>query len=120
MNAKTGSSYQPWNKGKLVGQKTPQRLRDIRGIRIRLELAQNVRDLALFELARVGDQLIRAAWRFMNEAIKRGQRGLCIEINEQGADVGIGAERAKIGSDRGFTGSAFGRQDCCDFHDACL
>jgi len=51
MNAKTAISYQPWNKGKLVGQKSPLRLRDIWGIRIRLELAQNVRDLALFDLA---------------------------------------------------------------------
>jgi len=51
MSAKATSSYQPWNKGKLVGQKAPLRLRDIWGIRIRLELAQNVRDLALFDLA---------------------------------------------------------------------
>jgi hypothetical protein len=41
----------PWNKGKLVGQKSPLRLRDIWGIRIRLELAAKVRDLALFDLA---------------------------------------------------------------------
>jgi integrase len=51
MSAKNTSSYQPWNKGKLVGQKAPLRLRDIWGIRIRLELAQNLRDLALFDLA---------------------------------------------------------------------
>ena len=51
MNANTAISYQPWNKGKLVGQKSPLRLRDILGIRVRLELAQNVRDLALFDLA---------------------------------------------------------------------
>lgn len=41
----------PWNKGKLVGQKSPLRLRDIWGIRIRLELAARIRDLALFDLA---------------------------------------------------------------------
>jgi len=40
-----------WNKGKLVGQKSPLRLRDIWGIRIRLELAERIRDLALFDLA---------------------------------------------------------------------
>ncbi len=51
MNANTAISYQPWNKGKLVGQKSSLRLRDIWGIRVRLELAQNVRDLALFDLA---------------------------------------------------------------------
>lgn len=41
----------PWNKGKLVGQKAPLRLRDIWAIRVRLQLAQRVRDLALFNLA---------------------------------------------------------------------
>ena len=48
---KRPSTHQAWNKGKLVGQKAPLRLRDIWGIRIRLELARNVRDLALFDLA---------------------------------------------------------------------
>ncbi|OCR21626.1 integrase [Pseudomonas syringae] len=51
MNVSNISSYQPWSKGKLVGQKSPLRLRDIWGIRIRLELSENVRDLALFDLA---------------------------------------------------------------------
>lgn len=41
----------PWNKGKLVGQKSPLRLRDIWAIRVRLQLAERVRDLALFNLA---------------------------------------------------------------------
>ena len=41
----------PWNKGKLIGQKPPLKLKEIWSIRIRLELANNVRDLALFNLA---------------------------------------------------------------------
>ena len=41
----------PWNKGKLTGQKPPLKLREIWGIRIRLQLAVNTRDLALFNLA---------------------------------------------------------------------
>ena len=41
----------PWNKGKLVGQKAPLRLRDIWAIRVRLQLAKKTRDLALFNLA---------------------------------------------------------------------
>ena len=41
----------PWNKGKLTGQKPPLKLREIWGIRIRLQLAGNARDLALFNLA---------------------------------------------------------------------
>lgn len=42
---------EPWNKGKLVGQKPPLKIRDIWSIRIRLQIAQRSRDLALFNLA---------------------------------------------------------------------
>ena len=41
----------PWNKGKLVGQKPPLKLKEIWAIRIRLELSNHQRDLALFNLA---------------------------------------------------------------------
>jgi len=41
----------PWNKGKLVGQKSPLRLKEIWAIRIRLQLADRLRELALFNLA---------------------------------------------------------------------
>lgn len=41
----------PWNKGKIVGQKAPLRLREIWAIRVRLQLRNNLRDLALFNLA---------------------------------------------------------------------
>jgi integrase len=41
----------PWNKGKLIGQKPPLKLHEIWSIRIRLELAEKIRDLALFNLA---------------------------------------------------------------------
>jgi len=41
----------PWNKGKLVGQKAPLKLREIWAIRVRLQLNHRVRDLALFNLA---------------------------------------------------------------------
>lgn len=44
-------SRQPWNKGKLVGQKPPLRLRDIWSIRVRLQIAEKTWDLALFDLA---------------------------------------------------------------------
>lgn len=42
---------EPWNKGKLVGQKAPFKLKEIRAIRIRLQVANQIRDLALFDLA---------------------------------------------------------------------
>src|SRR6478672_2049937 len=41
----------PWNKGRLVGQKPPLKLKEIWAIRIRLQLDHRARDLALFNLA---------------------------------------------------------------------
>ena len=41
----------PWNKGKLLGQKPPLKLKEIWAIRIRLQMARRVRELALFNLA---------------------------------------------------------------------
>jgi len=45
------AAREPWNKGKLVGQKSPLRLKDIWAIRIRLQLGHQTRELALFNLA---------------------------------------------------------------------
>jgi hypothetical protein len=45
------AARQPWNKGKLVGQKCPFKLKEIWAIRIRLQIASRCRDLALFNLA---------------------------------------------------------------------
>ena len=42
---------QPWNKGKLVGQKAPLKLKDIWAIRVRLQISARARELALFDLA---------------------------------------------------------------------
>jgi integrase len=51
MNATvTRRSHQPWNKGKLVGQKAPFKVRDIWAIRVRLQIQGRVRDLAMFDL----------------------------------------------------------------------
>jgi hypothetical protein len=41
----------PWNKGKLLGQKPPLKLKEIWAIRIRLQLTHRHRELALFNLA---------------------------------------------------------------------
>lgn len=51
MNTIALHRHPPWNKGKLVGQKAPLRVRDIWAIRVRLQLAEKTRDLALFNLA---------------------------------------------------------------------
>ncbi len=45
------SKATPWNKGKLVGQKLPLKLKEIWAIPVRLQLADKTRDLALFNLA---------------------------------------------------------------------
>ena len=42
---------QPWNKGKLIGQKKPLKLKEVWTIRVRLQLAGDIRGLALFNLA---------------------------------------------------------------------
>jgi len=47
----TTTIHEPWNKGKLVGQKAPFKLKEIWAIRVRLQLASRHRDLALFNLA---------------------------------------------------------------------
>lgn len=45
------ATHIPWNKGKLVGQKPPLKLKDIWAIRVRLQLAKRTRELAMFNLA---------------------------------------------------------------------
>jgi len=50
-NTKTKGRVAPWNKGKLLGQKPPLKLKEIWAIRIRLQLDHRARELALFNLA---------------------------------------------------------------------
>ena len=42
--------HEPWNKGKIVGQKAPFKVKDIWALRARLQMEGRVRDLALFNL----------------------------------------------------------------------
>ncbi|HEV2714757.1 MAG TPA: hypothetical protein VGU64_05795 [Terriglobales bacterium] len=46
----TAQRREAWNKGKLVGQKAPFKLKEIWAIRIRLQMQQRLRELALFDL----------------------------------------------------------------------
>lgn len=46
----TTNHREPWNKGKLVGQKAPLRPKDIWAIRVRLQMEHRIRELALFNL----------------------------------------------------------------------
>ncbi|MEO1398973.1 MAG: tyrosine-type recombinase/integrase [Pseudomonadota bacterium] len=45
------SKRKAWNKGRIIGQKRPLLPKQVRAIRARLELANNLRDLALFNVA---------------------------------------------------------------------
>ena len=44
------SRREPWNKGKIVGQKVPLKLKDIWALRVRLQMANRIRELALLNL----------------------------------------------------------------------
>jgi hypothetical protein len=61
---------EPWNKGKLVGQKLPFKLKEIWAIRVWLQLEHRTRDLALFDLAL--DSKLRAC-----DLVKLRVRDIC-------------------------------------------
>ena len=47
----TTAPHTRWNKGKLIGQRPPLKLREDRSVRTRLQMAGNIREIALFNLA---------------------------------------------------------------------
>jgi integrase len=47
----TQKAFVPWNKGKVTGQKPPLKPREVWAMRVRLQISNRVRDLALFNLA---------------------------------------------------------------------
>lgn len=49
-HANASNHPEPWNKGKLCGQKAPFKLKEIWAIRVRLQMQGRTRDLALFDL----------------------------------------------------------------------
>ena len=53
LTPETASSepFRPWNLGKLIGQKPPLKLREVWAIRIRLQIEERLRDVAMFNLA---------------------------------------------------------------------
>ena len=50
-NSESLSNHIPWNKGKLIGQRPPLKQQEVWSIRIRLQIAKEIRDLAMFNLA---------------------------------------------------------------------
>lgn len=61
---------EPWNKGKLIGQKTPFKLKEVWAIRVWLQLEHRVRELALFDLGL--DSKLRAC-----DLVKLKVRDIC-------------------------------------------
>ncbi len=45
------SDFVPWNKGKLIGQRPALKLQEVWAIRVRLQISENLQELALFNLA---------------------------------------------------------------------
>jgi integrase len=50
-DSQTAPCRTPWNKGKLIGQKPPLKLREVWTVRTRLQMAGKTREVALFNLA---------------------------------------------------------------------
>lgn len=105
----------PWNKGRLIGQKAPLKLKEIWAIRIRLQLARKTRDLALFNVGidsklrgcdlvalRVGD--IAQGGRVASRAIimqRKTKRPVQFELTDQTRDaVQAWIAHAKLTSDQ--------------------
>ena len=123
---------EPWNKGRLIGQKRPLKPKDVWTIRVRLQMERRRRDLAMFNLAidskLRGCDLVRlrvddvcAAGRVRDRATvtqKKTGRPVQFEITEQtrtaiaewlaavGSRSGDICSRAGSGSDRIFRRSS--------------
>jgi hypothetical protein len=116
------SSHVPWNKGKLVGQKAPFKLKEISAMRIRLQIARRCRDLALFNLAI--DSKLRAC-DLMSLRVRDVCHGQSMAsralIRQQKTSRPVQFEitapfDAPICSDRGFLGAATGIGFCQLWH----
>jgi hypothetical protein len=57
----TSETQNPWNRGKLTGQKPPLKPKEVWSIRIRLQMGGKLRELALFNLA-IDSKLRSCAW----------------------------------------------------------
>ena len=69
-NTTEQAQHAPWNKGVIVGQKSPFKLKEIWAIRVRLQLQHRVRELAMFDLGL--DSKLRAC-----DLVKMRVRDIC-------------------------------------------
>ena len=100
-NTTTEGRTRSWNKGRLLGQRPPLKLKEIWAIRIRLQLGHRARDLALFNLAidsklrgcdltRLRVQDVMQGSRVASRAIvlqRKTQRPVQFEVTEQTRDA---------------------------------
>jgi integrase len=70
-HANASNHREPWNKGKLCGQKAPFKLKEIWAIRVRLQMQSRTRELALFNLGI--DSKLRAC-----DLVKLRVRDVCL------------------------------------------
>ena len=87
----TAQPHAAWNKGKLVGQKTPFKLKEIWAIRIRLQMQERLRELALFDLG-IGQQAARMRSRPAPRTRRMSRRSSC------SASDGLTAENPTSGA----------------------
>ncbi len=79
----TRNHREPWNKGKLVGQKAPFKLKDIWALRVRLQMEGRARELALLNLGI--DSKLRGCDQVASRAVvmqHKTQRPVQFEITE--------------------------------------
>ena len=81
------SRHEPWNKGKIVGQKSPLKLKDIWAIRVRLQMHERLRELALLNLGidsklRAGD-LVRLRVRDVCHGDRVAARAMVLQQKTQ-------------------------------------
>src|SRR3954465_2816322 len=77
----------PWNKDRLLGQKPPLKPKEIWSLRIRLQLAGKVRDLAMFNLALDsklrGCDLVSLRVRDVQQGVVVAARGMVMQRKTQ-------------------------------------
>ena len=103
----------PWNKGRLIGQKRPLKPKDVWSIRVRLQVEHRARNLALFNLAIDIVQkktAVRCNSRSPSRPEPRSRRGLStFEAGAPGTSFPAGSERSRtcrpaVCPDRPFLG----------------
>jgi len=76
--ASNAAPREPWNKGKIVRQKAPFKLKDIWALRVRLQMDSRIRELALFNLGI--DSKLRGwspSWKGAQQSIETAPVTLC-------------------------------------------